>query len=527
VLDYELVYSALLNIQFGDNSGQKWGAAAVGRNATNDYWNWYVHPGEWNATMTNLFWSEGVGSPISMTVANGPGQWANQTGDAMFDRYIYNSSGLPITIELSGIPAGSYDLYLYGHGAADTQYGRFEPMLGGSSCGIQQTAVSGCWHEPIGTWTNGVHYVRYANLVVGTDGYLTVNVLLDGDGYPFINGLQLVANSQLSGLVAHWKLDEWSGIQAADATGRGHTGILAGNTKWTGGSVQGALSFNEPKNSELVNVTVSDAADLQITGDMTIAFWMKLTSDPRDDVNLVGKMDNYRILLKYDGGIQFLQNNQNGVCTDLSSPTINAHGRWAFVAAVVSGNNTTLYIDNRTPVTQTRTGTPAVSTDSLTFGGGFVGLLDEVRIYNRALSAAEIGVLAVLPNQAPVANAGSDQTILLGESATLVGEAMDDGRPGDTLTYSWSLISGPGQVTFTQQGLQVTGATFTSAGTNVIRLTVSDTLLVGTDDVTIIVNPVVDSDNDGLPDSIDAYPNDYDYELPSFTITSPSEGSIF
>jgi hypothetical protein len=150
-----------------------------------------VYPGLYSATMTNLFWSHAIASSINMTVLNAPGQWANQTGDAMFDRYIYNYyMGQPIVIGFSGVPAGYYDLYLYGHGAADNQNGIYQV-----NSITQQTAVTNCWNQPIGTnWVQGIHYVRYASLVVGTNGILTVNVLQDTAGYPIINGLQLAAS---------------------------------------------------------------------------------------------------------------------------------------------------------------------------------------------------------------------------------------------------------------------------------------------------------------------------------------------
>ena len=94
-------------------------------------------------------------------------------------------------------------------------------------------------------------------------------------------------------------------------------------------------------------------------------------------------------------------------------------------------------------------------------------------------------------NQAPTVNAGSDQTITLPSTATLSGTASDDGLPNPPaiLTTTWSKLSGPGTVTFGNPGSLNTTASFSQAGSYVLRLTANDTALIATDDVSITVNP--------------------------------------
>ena len=91
-------------------------------------------------------------------------------------------------------------------------------------------------------------------------------------------------------------------------------------------------------------------------------------------------------------------------------------------------------------------------------------------------------------NQAPTVNAGTDQTVTLPNSATLTGTVSDDGLPNGTLTRTWSKFSGPGTVTFGTPTANTTTATFSSAGTYVLRLTASDGALSSSDDVTVTVN---------------------------------------
>jgi len=94
------------------------------------------------------------------------------------------------------------------------------------------------------------------------------------------------------------------------------------------------------------------------------------------------------------------------------------------------------------------------------------------------------------PNTAPTVNAGADKTITLPATASLAGTASDEGLPSPpgSLTYSWTKTSGPGTVTFSNATALSTAATFSAAGTYVLRLTVSDGGLSASDDVTVVAN---------------------------------------
>jgi hypothetical protein len=98
--------------------------------------------------------------------------------------------------------------------------------------------------------------------------------------------------------------------------------------------------------------------------------------------------------------------------------------------------------------------------------------------------------LYVAGNTAPVVNAGADKTITLPATASMSGTASDDGQPvpPGALTVSWTKTSGPGTVTFSNAAALNTTATFSVAGTYVLRLTASDGSLSASDDVTVVVN---------------------------------------
>jgi RHS repeat-associated protein len=105
-------------------------------------------------------------------------------------------------------------------------------------------------------------------------------------------------------------------------------------------------------------------------------------------------------------------------------------------------------------------------------------------------ATASIQWLTDVPNQAPVVNAGADQTVNLPAPISLQGSATDDGLPSNTLNVTWSRVSGPGNVTFTTPSSLFTSATFSAAGVYVLRLTANDLVLTSTDEVQITVNPV-------------------------------------
>ncbi|MFH0880390.1 MAG: hypothetical protein V2A34_11810, partial [Lentisphaerota bacterium] len=93
-------------------------------------------------------------------------------------------------------------------------------------------------------------------------------------------------------------------------------------------------------------------------------------------------------------------------------------------------------------------------------------------------------------NQAPVVNAGPNRTVTYPQAASLDGTVTDDGLPpGSAIDTTWTMVSGPGLVTFGSIKAIDTTATFSQVGTYVLRLTASDTFLENQDDMTVTVNP--------------------------------------
>lgn len=182
---------------------------------------------------------------------------------------------------------------------------------------------------------------------------------------------------------------------------------------------------------------------------------------------------------------------------------------FSVTTAVKSGTAEAIYVNGIQAANLSgKLATIANTGSAATLGRGtstyFKGDIAEVIVYTRALTDAErqqvdqyllakYGLTstpaapATPVNAAPAANAGSDQSITLPASASLTGSVSDDGLPSNTLTSTWTMVSGPGTVTFGSASSAQTTASFSTAGTYVLRLTTSDGALSGSDDVTINV----------------------------------------
>ncbi len=110
-------------------------------------------------------------------------------------------------------------------------------------------------------------------------------------------------------------------------------------------------------------------------------------------------------------------------------------------------------------------------------------------LYDLSIGTANY-VMPAQVNTAPRVDAGGHRTANYPNPVRLVGSACDDTLPsGGSLALQWSQVSGPGTVTFSAPGMEVTSATFSAPGTYVLRLTASDSALEGQAETTLTVLP--------------------------------------
>lgn len=94
-------------------------------------------------------------------------------------------------------------------------------------------------------------------------------------------------------------------------------------------------------------------------------------------------------------------------------------------------------------------------------------------------------------NNPPVVNAGADQTISLPSVANLTGSASDDGLPNppNSISLTWTMVTGPGTVVFAVPGNAATTATFSLPGSYLLRLSANDGEFTASSLTTVTVNP--------------------------------------
>ncbi len=234
--------------------------------------------------------------------------------------------------------------------------------------------------------------IGVANPYNGTWGHAANGVIDDVRIYNRAIDAEEIA--KVYGLVGRWKLDETSGTTAADSSGLGNSGTLTNGPTWTtSGVYDGGLTFDGTDDKVVVN----NKQHFQLYEDFSCAGWVKLTNTTTAWRSVVGKGSNY-YLETYGDQVYFgYYDGSAWKEVSTSSGTLKA-GKWYHVAGSFDNTANTLkiYVDGALKSSAAATTTPASSSDKLQIGAAydsasqfFPGTLDDVRVYNRALTASE------------------------------------------------------------------------------------------------------------------------------------------
>ena len=209
-----------------------------------------------------------------------------------------------------------------------------------------------------------------------------------------------------SGLVGWWSFNEGSGSIACDSSSNGNNGTIAG-AQWVNGKQSKALSFDGINDS----VLVPDAAELDITGDISLVAWIWADS-MMYCAPIVAKGDsvsnyNYYMAIGEAFGnratVQLRDTSYPGDDLELRSKQLIDIKTWRHIVGVRQGDTMRLFINAVLDTSGVYSGNPLwVNNLPLTIGSYpysdpwyFKGKIDELRIYNRALTQKEILALSV------------------------------------------------------------------------------------------------------------------------------------
>ena len=209
-----------------------------------------------------------------------------------------------------------------------------------------------------------------------------------------------------NGVVGYWNFDQGTinGDKVKDVLGN-NDGVLEGNPKSVNGKVGKALEFD---GQNFVHIEGSNTLDFNGAEAFTVAAWINADSDsPVVGVvagccgTIVAQRDADGWALRYDGrnaGAELEFITMPGWAGDggFGIPVYPA-GEWHHIVGVIDGKSKYLYGDGKllkeeaynTPMQALRTEHEIGNAND----GGFVGLIDEVVIYNRALSENEVEML--------------------------------------------------------------------------------------------------------------------------------------
>ena len=201
---------------------------------------------------------------------------------------------------------------------------------------------------------------------------------------------QAEAASLRSGLVGYWTMDanDINGTKVYDKSGQNNHGISVASPTQVSGKIGQALNYNST--TQHTSSTLASS----MTGNVTIAAWIKITTSD------IAKRRILDLAQASAGGIEICVQSGVLLLDDSGGPTsqvvdsLNSNdGKWHYVAVTRLGTTYTFYVDNRnigsiggTAPTYTR----IFMGTTYNTQGSFNGSLDDVRIYNRALSAQEV-----------------------------------------------------------------------------------------------------------------------------------------
>ncbi|MCF7836107.1 hypothetical protein K9N08_00405, partial [Candidatus Gracilibacteria bacterium] len=312
----------------------------------------------------------------------------------------------------------------------------------------------------------------------------TVELELTGAKNPKADAYESGVENLQNGLVGWWKLNESTltdGSTITDYSTSFNDGTTAG-TMTSADSVNGvfdsALDFDGVDDY----VEIADDASLDITDMLTTSMWVKTDGSDIQTTALSKGWNNLRVIINGTNTIRVVWNT-GGVDHTVITTDVVAPGEWQHIVVTYDRSNINIYLNGSLVKQGAASGDVLTNDTSLKIGTYtsalqfFDGSIDDVAIYNRALSSAEISALyeskfafsldylETHPSQYELAGAGIASTADSGTTTTIVDAALtqaDDYWNGYALEFTSG--SNNGEVVFVTDFVAATDTlTFTPA----------------------------------------------------------------
>jgi len=263
----------------------------------------------------------------------------------------------------------------------------------------------------------GVNLSNVTTLTIGFERIGTAGgqgmILLDGLRlYSYDRQLITPAAPDTANLVGHWTFDEGAGTTAADSSAMKNNGTITGGAQWVAGQVGGALSFDGVDDY----VAVPPAAWSTIENQVTVAFWAYGDPAAQPQANFifgafqdpaVGASRVASSHCPWSSGSVFFDTGGTAPASGYdriskAALPVEYEGswqHWTFTKNVDTGEQS-IYLDgmlwhSATGMTRPKTGVTAFTIGCHpALSNYYVGMVDDFRLYGRALSPEEIAGLA-------------------------------------------------------------------------------------------------------------------------------------
>lgn len=259
---------------------------------------------------------------------------------------------------------------------------------------------------------------------------------------PVVSSAATIKNAGTSGLVGYWNFNDGVGTKTGDISGNGNTGTVS-NATWTQGRFGKALYFGGVNSF----VSVPNKPIFDITSSITLSAWYKKDVGSGTNKWLVHKATvNTSYSMFIEGGLKMRIEHPGMQDCATTEPS---EGVWHHAVSTYDGANMRVYVDGVLKQTCAATGSINISGGGIEIGSfsstgyPFKGVIDEVRIYNRALSASEISTLYKAGTAVLIKSAVSGKSGLVGYwpmnegAGTQIDDASGNKNVGTLNGPSW------------------------------------------------------------------------------------------